>query len=472
MKDATTHTGNSRKRIFRILKWVIGSIVAMSIIVVVAAGATAIVDRRVAFEKITPKERHLAIYDAFCTQIKRHYFDSSFSGVDWNEIDQKWREKAAAATTDSELYANVLSNIGLQFPASHIAVQVPSRLPAKSANEDEAVAARTRGVVSLLVDGPGFDYVTIRRGSSTGSIVGDIVRGSAADRAGIEPGWLAGDFAFTNNANSTTVHFAGAFVKLTPDQELQYERALQISYEGIGTERLIEPVTANTIKLEYDLVPLPAQGDFATKRLPGGSTYIRFDTFGNSDIQFPTFFDSKVVNQVLAALDHAGPEGVIIDLRKNHGGLQHELRRLLDRVLKNDSRVGTLRSREGVEYWRTASHARTYSGPLVVLIGPFTASAAEIFAAAIQDSARGRLVGRMTNGAVLEGQRFPLPDGGRVQIPVKDFVRADGRRIEGVGVEPDIRVIPSLEEIRSGRDVVIERAVLELRNSAGGGQRS
>jgi hypothetical protein len=197
MKDGTTHTGNSRKRIFRILKWVIGSIVAMSIIVVVAAGATAIIDRRVAFEKLTPKERHLAIYDAFCTQIKRHYFDSSFSGVDWNEIDQKWREKAAAATTDSELYANVLSNIGLQFPASHIAVQVPSRLPAKSANEDEAVAARTRGVVSLLVDGPGFDYVTIRRGSSTGSIVGDVVRGSAADRAGIERGSSPGGWPGT-----------------------------------------------------------------------------------------------------------------------------------------------------------------------------------------------------------------------------------------------------------------------------------
>ena len=97
---------------------------------------------------------------------------------------------------------------------------------------------------------------------------------------------MAGDFAFTNNANSTTVHFAGAFVKLTPDQELQYERALQISYEGIGTERLIEPVSANTIKLEYDLVPLPAQGDFATKRLGQLRCHlfmVHLDRAGNRD---------------------------------------------------------------------------------------------------------------------------------------------------------------------------------------------
>jgi hypothetical protein len=136
------------------------------------------------------------------------------------------------------------------------------------------------------------------------------------------------------------------------------------------------------------------------------------------------------------------------------------------RVLQNDSYIGTERSRGYLQNWRTSKRVRRYFGPLVVLIDPITASAAEIFAAAVKDNARGPLLGRMSNGAVLKGHLFPLPDGGQVQVPVSDFVRAGDRRIEGVGVEPDIRVIPSLAEIHAGRDTVIERAMLKLRNIA------
>ena len=169
--------------------------------------------------------------------------------------------------------------------------------------------------------------------------------------------------------------------------------------------------------------------------MPGGSSYVRFDTFA----------DSKVIDQVLALLDQVGMGGIVIDVRRNIGGEERQLRRLLDRVLKNDSYIGTERSRGSLHNWRTSKRLRTYSGPLVVLIGPITASAAEIFAAAVKDNARGPLLGRMSNGAVLAAKLFPLPDGGQVQVPVSDFVRAGDRRIEGVGVEPDIRVIPSLK---------------------------
>jgi carboxyl-terminal processing protease len=442
----------SGKAILRALKWpALAS-------VVILAGAFTILSPYLAFEKLSPQERRLAIYDAFWAQITNHYFDPRFSGVDWNLMRQEWRRNAAAASSDLALYINVLENIGRGFPASHIAVHAPSKLlPTPPPNADPKQTARTQRLVDLMLAGPGFDNVLLRRGTGACYIVGDIVPGSAADRAGIEPGWTV--LATTISSTQETVHFAGEFLRLTPEQKLQFEKTGMVTLPESNTQQQDDNgLAANKIKLEYDVVPLPTRPVFETKLLSGGSSYVRFDTFA----------DSKVIDQVLALLDQVGPEGIVIDVRRNIGGKEDQLWRLLDRVLKNDSYVGTERSRGSLQNWRTSKRVRRYSGPLVVLIGPITASAAEIFAAAVKDNARGRLLGRMSNGAVLVAKFFPLPDGGQVQVPVSDFVRAGDRRIEGVGVEPDIRVIPSLAEIHAGRDPVVERAVLELRNIARG----
>jgi carboxyl-terminal processing protease len=443
----------SAKAILRALKWpVLAS-------VVILAGTFAMLSPNLAFEKLSPPERRLAIYDAFWAQIIKHYFDQRFSGVDWQRMRQEWREKAAAASSDLDLYVNVFDNIARGFPASHIAAQAPSRLlpPTTPPNADPKQTARTQRLVGLMLAGPGFDNVSLRRGTGACYIVGDIVPGSAADQAGIEPGWMV--LGTTISSTQETTHFAGEFLRLTPAQKLQFEETGSVTFPDANAQQQDDKfLAASKIKLAFDLVPLPPRPVFETKLLPGGSSYVRFDTFA----------DSKVIDQVLALLDQVGMGGIVIDVRRNIGGEERQLRRLLDRVLKNDSYIGTERSRGSLHNWRTSKRVRTYSGPLVVLIGPITASAAEIFAAAVKDNVRGLLLGRMSNGAVLKGNLFPLPDGGQVQVPVSDFVRAGDKRIEGVGVEPDIRVIPSLAEIRAGRDPVVERAVLELGNIARG----
>ncbi|HWO10727.1 MAG TPA: S41 family peptidase [Polyangiaceae bacterium] len=90
--------------------------------------------------------------------------------------------------------------------------------------------------------------------------------------------------------------------------------------------------------------------------------------------------------------------------------------------------------------------------------------AAEIAAAAVQDHRRGRLVGRVTNGSVLNSRKYPLPDGGMMMVPVKDFHRAGNRRIEGVGVEPDVWIMPTIEDVRAGRDAALDKAIEELQS--------
>ncbi len=160
--------------------------------------------------------------------------------------------------------------------------------------------------------------------------------------------------------------------------------------------------------------------------LPNGSAYIRFDRF-----------DEPSLDQVMTAIDSAGPHGVVLDLRQNRGGSANQQQRLLSRLLPSNTLYGRNISRAGSESMRTDSFSKHYSGPVVVLIGPGSASAAEITAATLKSTHRANLVGRTTAGLVLNAVEFPLPDGGRVQVPVADFLTPGGGRIEGIGVTPD-----------------------------------
>ena len=99
-----------------------------------------------------------------------------------------------------------------------------------------------------------------------------------------------------------------------------------------------------------------------------------------------------------------------------------------------------------------------------MLVGGGTASSAEIFAHALQFHHRAELVGRPTAGAVVGSRFFRLPNGGKLQLGVVDYHGLDGRRLEGVGVKPDVVVSLKLAELRDGVDPDLAAALEALRN--------
>jgi carboxyl-terminal processing protease len=99
----------------------------------------------------------------------------------------------------------------------------------------------------------------------------------------------------------------------------------------------------------------------------------------------------------------------------------------------------------------------------VVLVDTATGSAAEIFAAVLQDHGRATIVGRRTAGAVLASWFYRLPDGGELQLSREDYIAPKGRRIEAAGVQPDIVVPRLLADVRAGRDRDLESALRVLR---------
>jgi carboxyl-terminal processing protease len=110
-----------------------------------------------------------------------------------------------------------------------------------------------------------------------------------------------------------------------------------------------------------------------------------------------------------------------------------------------------------------APGSRIYSKPVVILIGGATASASEAFIAAMSDNGRAVLIGTASCGcANLVTGVTKLPDGGELRVSNLGGRSSKGVILDGKGVDPDFTVVPTLSDLRSGRDPVLEAAEKHL----------
>ncbi|MGB0937997.1 MAG: carboxy terminal-processing peptidase [Colwellia sp.] len=165
-------------------------------------------------------------------------------------------------------------------------------------------------------------------------------------------------------------------------------------------------------------------------------------------ITIPSFYNnlSKDVNKEITSLKKEGVEGIIVDLRGNGGGSLTEATLLtglfIDKgpvvqIRDGANRVDVNQDRDGITY---------YSGPLTVMVDRYSASASEIFAAAIQDYGRGVIIGEHTfgKGTVQQhrglGRIYDLYEKplGSIQYTIAKFYRINGGSTQHRGVLPDI----------------------------------
>jgi carboxyl-terminal processing protease len=158
---------------------------------------------------------------------------------------------------------------------------------------------------------------------------------------------------------------------------------------------------------------------------------------------------------------------VILDLRGNPGGLEEAGTKFIGGLLSHDVKVGDRTGRKALRPVVAKSRgSRSFNGKVVVLIDSKTASAAEILARVVQLEKRGIVLGDRSAGAVTEAQFFEHTvqlDGANVTpygtlITVADLTMTDGKSLEGVGVTPDERILPTALDLAEGRDPVLARA--------------
>ena len=156
---------------------------------------------------------------------------------------------------------------------------------------------------------------------------------------------------------------------------------------------------------------------------------------------------SEDTNKALKALDAQNVEGIIIDLRNNPGGSLEEVARMLGQVIKSGPVVQIRDGNGNVSVFEDDDGgAQSYAGPLAVLINLASASASEIYSAAIQDYERGVVIGSTTTGKGTAQVQLDTLAYGQATLTQRKFYRVTGGSTQNKGVIPDIKLVDIYNE--------------------------
>ncbi len=229
-----------------------------------------------------------------------------------------------------------------------------------------------------------------------------------------------------------------------------------------GSPRQIVNLTRGPVKLEEQAakshtISVPREGrEWTIGVIEIPSFYRDYKALSNGDMNYTSV--TRDVKRLIAELEEQGIDGLVVDLRNNGGGHLTEATALSGLFIDNGPIV---QLRNDIDVRRSPPQrlddpdpiARVaYNGPLAVLVNRFSASASEIFAGAIQDYARGVIVGQQTFGKGTVQNLFSLDqffraegdDGlGQLTLTVGKYYRVTGESTQHRGVQPDID-LPSL----------------------------
>ncbi|MEJ2603728.1 MAG: carboxy terminal-processing peptidase [Gammaproteobacteria bacterium] len=224
-----------------------------------------------------------------------------------------------------------------------------------------------------------------------------------------------------------------------------------------GAQETVLSLVRDQVKLEEqaaksEIVTIPQEGrDWRVGVITVPSFYRDYEAQRDGDRNFTS--TTRDVEKLIAELEEEGIDGLIVDLRNNGGGHLTEATALsglfIDRGPVVQLRDSTGRISVIDDQWKKGV---AYDGPLAVLVNRFSASASEIFAAAIQDYERGVVIGQQTFGkgsvqnlyALDRFQRDRSGEGlGQLTLTIGKYYRVTGESTQHRGVDPDI-TLPSM----------------------------
>ena len=276
---------------------------------------------------------------------------------------------------------------------------------------DEAYAAMNEettgqyvGVGMLVGEAEGGDLRVLR-----------VFRDSPAEKAGIEAGdaLLAIDGARVGGDTPMSLSEASALLKGEGETPVEVE----VERGGETLSFTLERGEVSINYVEYSI-------------LEGDVGYLSIYQFTGDDVEG--------VKEAISAFQQAGVSALVVDVRSNPGGLLTDVVDICDMLLPEGLIVYTEdRSGAREEFYADGEY---WDVPMAVLVNGDSASASEIFAAAVQDTGRGIVVGEVTYGKGVVQTLHAFPEGDGMQLTTATYYTPSGASIHGQGVTPDIEV--------------------------------
>ena len=264
------------------------------------------------------------------------------------------------------------------------------------------------------------------------------IKGSPAERAGIQPG----DYIISVNGEPCTADdMTMISTKIKGEEGTTVKLQILRGEETLDFEIARENIIVN-----------PVEGEV----LQNNIGYIEFSSFDeNTAEDFKTKFEE---------LQAQGITSLIIDLRNNGGGIVDEALQIAGYIADKDSVLLYEVDKDNKETVEKNESNPIINMPVIILTNENTASSSEILAGALKDLGKARTVGTTTYGKGVIQQILTLPDGSGLKITTEKYLTPNRTEINEMGIEPDEVVelpesVESVLNVDRSQDTQLQRAI-------------
>ena len=386
------------------------------------------------------KEEAMIVLKNAKDEIKKHYYDTKYHGIDLDAHFKKAEDRVREAQNTGQLFGIIAQSL-VDFDDSHLYFLPPPRM-----NK--------------------YEYGVVFKAYGQDIFISTVKPESDAMAKGVKPGdrvlsingfptireklWVLQYLLYTLRPQPA-LHL----VLQAPDQP---ERTVDVNAK-VTTGKQIKDLTNSSDLNDY--LRDQEEQDYLRRQ--------RYEKLGDEIFiwKMPGFDIEE--DTVDLMIDRARKcKALILDLRGNGGGYVVTLQRLVSSVFDREIKIAERQGRKELKPIVAKKRGVAYDGKIIVLTDSGSGSASEIFAKVIQLEKRGIVIGDRSAGAVMEARGYFHQFGDSTIIPYgfsvtdADVIMSDGKSLERVGVLPDKLLLPSAKDLAAGRDPVLAAAVVML----------